>query len=454
MERKFYPENFEKFLSGHADQFKMSPSKKVWHGIYNDLHPGKRWPSVAMSLIFIFSLVIIGHLNTNNGHITPLHDFTSLHKTDLKKTVKVAKNAKPADTKFVAKHNSSKNITDDPAPSNSIETTQKSSILPNSQSSDNTAGLPGKDENKYNSDVSMIKKENYSFDKIENNVITGANSGGQLKTSLQNLSDPKSGEESVTTTNDNKEIGLPDNDINVNTLPNATNIKKPRKINNVAWTYYLSPSVGYRYFSDNKINNSVIHKPMMGYETGVAMSFSIYKKLQFTTGFQLNYSGYKIKANNTHPIIASLILNSEPPGQYNVYSTMSHYGNGLGSEYSKLKNYSLQASLPIGLQYVFAANNNIKFSAAADFQPSFIIASKGHLLSTDKKNYITNPDLFRKWNMNTNFSTSVIFSSNLFNWQIGPQVRYQLLSTYSNRYPGKEHLINYGIRVGISKISN
>ncbi len=72
MERNFYPENFEKFLKAHADQFKMSPSKKAWHGIYNDLHPGRRWPSVAMSMFFIFTLVIIGHLNTNNGRNTLL----------------------------------------------------------------------------------------------------------------------------------------------------------------------------------------------------------------------------------------------------------------------------------------------------------------------------------------------------------------------------------------------
>ena len=72
MERKFYPENFEYFLKGHADNFRMTPSKKVWHGIYNDLYPGRRWPSIAMSMVFIFTLVVIGHLNTTNSHNTPL----------------------------------------------------------------------------------------------------------------------------------------------------------------------------------------------------------------------------------------------------------------------------------------------------------------------------------------------------------------------------------------------
>ena len=59
--------DFEQSLKEHADKFQMIPSKKVWHGIYNDLHPGKRWPSVTMSLLLIFTLVVIGHLNTNNS---------------------------------------------------------------------------------------------------------------------------------------------------------------------------------------------------------------------------------------------------------------------------------------------------------------------------------------------------------------------------------------------------
>jgi hypothetical protein len=147
------------------------------------------------------------------------------------------------------------------------------------------------------------------------------------------------------------------------------------------------------------------------------------------------------------------MLNSETAGQYETYYTMSTYGNNTGSELTTLKNYSLQASLPIGLQYVFAENDNIKFGAAAAFQPSIVISSKAYLLSSDKRNYLMASDLLRNLNMSSSFSTYLSIASNTFNWQIGPQIRYQLLSTYSNRYPVKEHLVNYGIRLGISKIS-
>ncbi|MDB5198127.1 MAG: hypothetical protein JWO92_90 [Chitinophagaceae bacterium] len=445
MERKFYSENFEKFLKGHADQFKMTPSKKVWHGIYNDLHPGRRWPSVAMSMVFIFTLVIIGHLNTNNGHIPPLYSLASLQGSISKPvtTSEAVKQAGQSIPKHIAPvNNSTENISVD----NPANTTQLLAVVKNIQPlSSTTTDLPNSNES--NSNSAVLKSENNSLGKIENTITKISYINDQA---VQYLNNVKS-EEPV---NINKEISSAVEEAS-NTSAQATtaSINKPRKNNNISWTYYVSPSISYRHLADDKINNSVTHTPMIGYEAGTAMNFNIFKKLQFTSGLQLNFSGYNIKANNTHPTIATLFLGTETPGQYSVYSSMSYFGNNTGSEITRLKNYSLQASLPIGLQYIFAGNENIKFSAAASFQPSFIIASQAYLLSSDKRNYITNPDLVRNWNMNTSFATYVLFTSNKFNWQIGPQVRYQLLSTYFKPYQDKEHLINYGIRVGISKIS-
>src|SRR5580765_8551637 len=89
MERRFFMTDFEQSLQEHADNFQMAPSKKVWHGIYNDLHPGKRWPSVTMSLLLIFTLVVIGHLNTNNsgrsGYLTNKIPEPKKSALDLKK---------------------------------------------------------------------------------------------------------------------------------------------------------------------------------------------------------------------------------------------------------------------------------------------------------------------------------------------------------------------------------
>lgn len=69
MEKTFYSDEFEQLLKEKADQFRMYPSKRVWHSIYNNLHPSRRWPSAAMSLLLIITLHLTGYLNTNDTNI-------------------------------------------------------------------------------------------------------------------------------------------------------------------------------------------------------------------------------------------------------------------------------------------------------------------------------------------------------------------------------------------------
>jgi hypothetical protein len=60
------------------------------------------------------------------------------------------------------------------------------------------------------------------------------------------------------------------------------------------------------------------------------------------------------------------------------------------------------------------------------------------------------PGLVRHWNLNTSLETYVGYSTGHINWQVGPQVRYQLLSSYLKKYPVKENLFDFGLRVGMS----
>ena len=59
-------DNFEKLLKEGSDEFKMYPTKRVWHSIYNNIHPGRRWPSIAMCITLISILLLVGFLNTHN----------------------------------------------------------------------------------------------------------------------------------------------------------------------------------------------------------------------------------------------------------------------------------------------------------------------------------------------------------------------------------------------------
>ncbi len=68
MDSKYNIENFERFLREKSDEFRIYPSKRVWYSIYNNMHPGNRLPSISMSIILIFSLLLVGYLNTDTSN--------------------------------------------------------------------------------------------------------------------------------------------------------------------------------------------------------------------------------------------------------------------------------------------------------------------------------------------------------------------------------------------------
>ena len=176
------------------------------------------------------------------------------------------------------------------------------------------------------------------------------------------------------------------------------------------------------------------------------------KKLWFTSGLHITYSGYNIISNEVHPTFATLILKDPESRVDYPKEYITHYGNGSGQTGVLLRNYNLQASMPLGLQYQFPGNNKVQFNADASLEPSLVIKSNAYILSSNGNNYISDPDLLRKFNMNSNFGFFLSFNSAKFNWRIGPNVRYQWFSTYKREYTVQEHLIDYGIRIAISPL--
>lgn len=67
MEHKFYTDDLERLLKEKSDEFRMYPSKRVWHSIYNDLHPDRKWPSIAVTLVLVTVLFLIGYWNNGNN---------------------------------------------------------------------------------------------------------------------------------------------------------------------------------------------------------------------------------------------------------------------------------------------------------------------------------------------------------------------------------------------------
>jgi hypothetical protein len=230
--------------------------------------------------------------------------------------------------------------------------------------------------------------------------------------------------------------------------------------------FYFSPTISYRKLTDGntskelsnvplatnqlEVNNFVDHKPSIGLELGSNVLFSPSKKLTLKTGLQLNYSRYTIKAYKFYFEKANIALLSSG----RISDTMSSYTtlrNFNGYMPEELQNQYVQLSLPIGAELKLLGNKRLQLNVAGTVQPSYLLYNDTYLLSTDFINYTKEPSLVRKWNVNTSAEAFVSYYIGGMRWQLGPQFRYQTLSSYNDRYPIKEYLFEYGVKFGVSK---
>jgi hypothetical protein len=249
--------------------------------------------------------------------------------------------------------------------------------------------------------------------------------------------------------------------------------------NKLSWQVYLTPSVSYRTLFENSaaegstnvqslivspfirqagIENSVEHKAGLGFELGGAVVLQASKKWQFRLGTQLNYTSYYGMANEVgHPINTSIALNNLHTGGLQLESRSANISNTPGSNAHTINNYTVQLSLPVGFAYKLAGKDALKFYAGASLQPSIILAGSSPLLSSDRLFYVENNtrdrdnSLMRNFNLAIGLETFASYRLGDYTLSAGPQLRYQLLTTNSNRYTIGEKAYSIGLRLGISK---
>jgi hypothetical protein len=230
----------------------------------------------------------------------------------------------------------------------------------------------------------------------------------------------------------------------------------------------FTPTISYRKLSENKsylrsvpafnatqsnaalynINNMVTHKPDMGLELGFALKYPIAKAVKLRTGIQFNMSRYDIKAFNNPLEIATIALNNR--SRVDSVNTVSNLRNFGGTKQDWLQNLYFQVSAPVGVEVKLRGDDKMQFGIASTIQPTYVLGDRAYLISSDYKNYTQVPWLMRRWNVNTSLETFVAYSTGKLKWQVGPQVRYQLLSSFVTKYPVKENLFDFGLKVGVS----
>lgn len=450
MERNSTNENFEHFLRQNAEEYRMRPSSKVWEGIADNLSKRKRRFYLGLLALLISSSIL---------------GYTIL---DLS-FVKIAETVSPVTKPSVPAIKNSLNKTSSlPLTTKAIENLEFDILAKTGSPNQSVLQLPISLNN--NPTERSSNKNVPGIDYVDNNVLNSSQNykEGWMANLLASTSGVSANQSnnflSIITTKEN-----PFDFSNLNANPTEENpdllVQQRKKPGKFGMMIYFTPTVSYRKLSENKsyiraagavpltqlqdINNAVTHKPNIGLEFGLTSKYAITKNVKLRAGMQFNLSRYNIQASKHNPELAILSLNNGRSGVQSV-STMSTYRNSNGNQADWIENFYFQLSTPIGAEVKLGGNDKVYIGAAGTVQPTYVLGDKSYLLTTDYKNYAQVPWLMRRWNVNTNLETFVAYSSGKLKWQVGPQVRYQLLSSFENKYPVKENLFDFGLKVGIS----
>ena len=415
----------DELLKEKSDQYLLYPSDRVWKNIHKELHPSTGWRYASLTVLFLFIASIS----------------IQVKKNELSKGIM---NQKDSLYQFISS--------------------------PSSDLANNTLRLP---ELFIPVQVSGLSKDPLSIqqlsDRISPAIINERSSAFELPQQIAGrptlIPTPEVSLTAATPKEEKKHSLSETIDLVVTT---AKKISK-----DIKWQVYGGPSLGYRRLEGQATRNIyqyavyslstnavfardvkdvVNHKPALGFELGTAMIYPLSKRLSIRTGIQANYNQYQIKAFSSIPEIATYAVNNS--SSRTPLSAVSMYRNNEGLSPATIQNEHYMLSIPIGLDYRLSGNEKFNFSVGSSIQPTYVFANYSYLLSSNLQNYAKEPSLNRNWNINGAVEASVNFEHKGYRWSIAPQFRYQLLSSFKDKYPVKENLMDMGIKIGIIKTIN
>jgi len=443
----------------------MYPSERVWNNVYGSLHNRRRWFAIGLVLLLITSALMVSREVLHTGQDKLAANTTTTpapHAVNNNNANAYANNIGiPAfkEATLPSGH-SARNSGWNMVPANSDNAGAiNSAILATDQAIDaellsfsSTNTPAGFIATRYEGSQEEIDNEPSTI-ALNGNTIAGSNASPRTA-----QVDPlPSFRPTVLVTRKNKPF---QNDFG------TIQVKIPFR-DRWSMKMYGGPIVSYRRLSDlsksNKsvpvaisyagsIDSYVHHKPALGFELGSRIQYKLTPSLGVFSGVQLNYSRYYIDAYRYNSERATIALTSSSP----VPDTLSNYTsirNFGGYSPEQLTNQYLQVSIPIGAELKLLGDHRLQLSVAAAVQPTYLLASSTYLISSDFKNYVPNNDLVRRFNLHTNFEAFISYeSASGLRWQLGPQFRYQVFSSYSNKYPIREYITEFGIKLGITRI--
>jgi hypothetical protein len=491
MENEFYEEDdFTQFLKDSTEDFKMYPGRRIWHSLYKDMHPSQKWPSIAVCLLLISSIVYLGIANNN-----------TINK---KSAITITERKVPANSPLLASENkqrTTRNTVVAKIPSNDaannvqINTTQttpnnlESDLMASTNSEAGTINAPYQANislNSLSSSINDAAKGSNSTSvaqnsKEEKKILAPAPSkqpsGFAVENNKTSLNTLVSNEEKKSVSSIDKPLAsivaddhrsFMEDDIFYN-LKRGSLFKKKTSLH-----YYVTPSVGFRTLKQKtmltninsatatplsvsapvqqgNINDKVSQSYAVNMEAGAGMSYKITKKLALTAGVQFNYTNYVSYASRLqHTEVADLYLVART-GNYEEQRASS-FANTVNSNYAVLNNTTVQFSVPVGLEYNIVSGKKITWQIGGTLQPGIIASGKGYALSSDNTHYIEDKTLLSNTVLNSSLQTTISYrTKNGVSIFAGPQMRYQLTDTHKSKYNYSERLYNYGVKLGFSR---
>jgi hypothetical protein len=473
MKSNFTNDDFEQFLKQSADSCRMRPSDEVWKGVSKHLNERKRRVRyatgaflVAASLLGFFLADSSKDINRSIASASAEVNNTNTHSSKESTTLKELVNSPVVK----APEQNSAVIRTIPSFRKVTPTTEGTFTdgLHASTSLSSNNNNPAESVLKQQAPIIPLFKElNLATYPLKEQLAAVQTTIEPASVHLDNdLSHTHAPEEAKT-----EESAEEKEERQLLSIESVTNVFKAiRNRNRVTFQFFFTPTVSYRKLTENKdylrasqnnpnaapnmanfysVNNAVTHKPDIGLELGFAAKYPVAKNVKVRGGLQFNMNRYDIKAFNYTPEVATIALNTGN-NQVDYLGSVTSYRNFGGNSSDWLQNLYFQLSAPVGVEVNLPSKKNVRFGVASTLQPTYVVGERAYLISSDYKNYTEVPWLTRKWNVATNLETFVSYSTGKMQWQVGPQVRYQLLSSFNSKYPVKENLFDFGLKVGVS----
>jgi len=484
MEDNFNQNDFEEFLQDQVRNHRMYPSDTVWREIDKKLHGEKRWPAltIAASMVLTATVFVSVYFTPKPSIFTiqPSSINNSTHQTPGKNILTDLTTTTP----FLVEHPNYSAAVSTP---NSVTTKdlnpRKLAVL-TSQSPERALAKKAETLDKNAAAVALRAP---TVAELSNRI--SEKPGPENISATQNSEIQKTGLTASAASIDKNEVSVP-----VNSAPGASSPKeysdknladdfrkdhkdeialhsswrKPSVKHKFSYQLYAAPSISFReLLEDNSmmkegkrgpvalnyvtdVNKVVRHKPGTGIEVGVSFMYNISDVVRVKSGFQFNMRQYSIEAYRSNTELASIALLGN--NRIDTVNTLSIYRNNNGFYSAELVNRYYQLSVPVGIEWEILGGKNIHLNVAGTIQPTYLLNRNAYLLSTNFKNYAESPAMVRQWNLNSNIEAFISFTVGDFKWQLGPQLRYQPYSTFIPQYPIKEHLMDYGLKLGVSSV--